>query len=191
VPRSGAAARQRLYEAALTLYAERGYEATTTADIARHAGVNERTYFRHFPDKREVLFSGQGELRDALTASVRAAPVDTAAVEVLQAAFIDSAGLLEDSRVAGIARLQIIAATPALLERDLAKGADMAATLAAALRDRGEDDDAAALIASVSWATFHHAASRWIDDGTRGLREHIAEAFQLLSATASPTSQAH
>lgn len=190
MPRSGAAARQRLYEAALTLYAERGYDQTTTADIARHAGVNDRTYFRHFPDKREVLFDGQGALRDALAASVRAAPAGTAAVDVLREAFISSAGMLEDGRDAGIARLRIIAATPALLERDLAKGADMAAALAAALRDRGEPADVAALIATVSWATFHHAASRWIGDGSRDLREHIAWSFQLLTTATTPTRDA-
>ncbi|MBF4585673.1 TetR/AcrR family transcriptional regulator [Curtobacterium sp. VKM Ac-2887] len=191
MPRSGAAARQRLYEAALALYTERGYDATTTADIAQRAGVNDRTYFRHFPDKREVLFDGQGRLRDALVAAVHAVPSGTSAIKALRAAFIDAAGLLEDDRAAGISRLRIIADTPALLERDLAKGADMAAALAGALRDRGEHHDVADLIATVCWATFHHAASQWIGDGTRGLRDHITDAFQLLTATVSRAGQAH
>jgi AcrR family transcriptional regulator len=183
MPRSGAAARQRLSEAALALYAERGYDATTTADIAQRAGVNDRTFFRHFPDKREVLFDGQHALRDALVASVRSAPLGNAATEVLRAAFIDSARFLEENRTVGIARLRIIAATPALLERDLAKGADIAAALAEALHARGATRGTAHLTAAVCWATFHHAASQWIDDDTRDLRDHIAEAFQLLAAT--------
>jgi AcrR family transcriptional regulator len=188
MPRSGAAARLRLYEAALELYARDGYDATSTADLARHAGVNERTYFRHFPDKREVLFYGQGELRDTLVAAVRSAPIG-AAVDVLQAAFTDSAHLLEDNRTAGITRLRIIASTPALFERDLAKGADIAAALATALQARGENRANADLLASVGWATFHHAAARWIDDETRNLGDHIAEAFQLLTAASRTPSE--
>jgi AcrR family transcriptional regulator len=70
VPRSGADARRRLQQAALDLYREYGFDQTTAADIAERAGVNARTFFRHFPDKREVLFDGEADLRDTMTQAV-------------------------------------------------------------------------------------------------------------------------
>ena len=56
-------ARGRLVKAAMELYGERGFEQTTVAEIAERAGLTERTFFRHFADKREVLFAGAGALR--------------------------------------------------------------------------------------------------------------------------------
>jgi AcrR family transcriptional regulator len=56
-------ARGRLGQAAIELYVERGFDDTTVADIAERAGLTERTFFRHFADKREVLFAGQDEFQ--------------------------------------------------------------------------------------------------------------------------------
>ncbi|HEY9290918.1 MAG TPA: TetR family transcriptional regulator [Microlunatus sp.] len=187
MPRSGADARRRLQQAALQLYQERGYDATTTADIAERAGVNDRTFFRHFPDKREVLFDGQNDLRDALVASVQAEPQGTTPVDALRRAFLASAHILEANKDDGVTRLQIISRTPALSERDLAKGATMAAALADTLHDRGEQRDAANLIAAVGWATFHHAATQWIATPSANLRHLIASAFDLLTSLSAAT----
>ena len=70
----GADARGRLQQAALELYGERGFEQTTVAEIAERAGLTERTFFRHFADKREVLFSGAGALQELLVSTVAGAP---------------------------------------------------------------------------------------------------------------------
>src|SRR6266480_4879862 len=82
-------ARGRLERAALELYCELGYEQTTVAEIARRAGLTERTFFRHFADKREVLFAGSSSLLEALMNAVAAAPAEAspmdAAVAALQA----------------------------------------------------------------------------------------------------------
>lgn len=180
MPRSGLEARQRLQQAALELYAERGYDSTTAADIADRAGVNQRTFFRHFPDKREVLFDGQDDLRHSLIASVLTEPVGTPPVDVLRSAFLASSHVLEDNKEAGAPRLRIIAETPALLERDLAKGAAMSSALADALCDRGETRDAADLAGTVCWATFHHAATQWIANPGRSLDSFVTDAFDLL-----------
>src|SRR6201996_4668639 len=75
-------ARGRLEQAAMELYAERGFEQTTVAEIAKRAGLTERTFFRHFADKREVLFWGAGSLQELLVASVVAAPAGEAPIEV-------------------------------------------------------------------------------------------------------------
>src|SRR5215475_4478108 len=78
-------ARGRLEQAALELYAERGYEQTTVAEIARRAGLTERTFFRHFTDKREVLFAGGAMMRDALVCAVAAAPASATPMEAVGA----------------------------------------------------------------------------------------------------------
>jgi AcrR family transcriptional regulator len=180
VPRSGADARRRLQQAALDLYRERGFDQTTAADIAARAGVNERTFFRHFPDKREVLFDGEADLRAALTQYVAEAPDDLPPFQVLLHAFRRAGRILEENLPFSAPRLQLIAATPALRERDLAKAAAMADTIAEALHRRGVPDRLAHLTAQVGWAAFHHAAENWIDNPTAGLDSYLQEAFNDL-----------
>ncbi|MEW2623737.1 TetR family transcriptional regulator [Streptomyces sp. NPDC048106] len=189
MPRSGAEARRRLQQAALELYRERGFDQTTTAEIAARAGVNERTFFRHFPDKREVLFDGEADLRAALMAAVAEAPDGLQPLETLLRAFRKAGRILEENRPFSEPRLAIIAVTPALRERDLAKAALLTEAVAEALRQRGVADRLAGLAAQTGWAAFHHAAQAWIDDPSRNLDAHLRRAFddlRTLSATAPP-----
>lgn len=186
MPRSGAQARRRLQQAALELYRERGFDQTTTAEIAARAGVNERTFFRHFPDKREVLFDGEADLREALTLAVAEAPDGLQPFEILLLAFSKAARILEDNRPFSEPRLEVIAATPALRERDLAKAALISDALAQALRRRGVPGRLAALAAQTGWATFHQAAQAWIDDPSQSLDTHLRQAFDDLRALSSP-----
>lgn len=190
VPRSGADARRRLQQAALDLYRERGFDRTTAADIAERAGVNTRTFFRHFPDKREVLFDGEADLRAALTRYVDEAPGGLSPAEVLLHAFGRAAPLLEDNRPFSDLRLALIAATPTLRERDLAKGEMMAAALREGLCRRGVEERLARLAAHVGWAAFHHAAQNWIDGPDGGLQPHLTRAFADLHTLfgAEPTT---
>jgi AcrR family transcriptional regulator len=188
VPRSGAEARRRLQQAALELYRERGFDQTTTAEIAARAGVNERTFFRHFPDKREVLFDGEAALRAELVESVSEAPDGLRLLEVLHRAFRKAGRILEDNRPFSEPRLAVIAVTPALRERELAKAAALTDAIAEALRRRGVDDRLAGLAAHTGWATFHHAAGAWIDDPSRDLDTHLSEAFEDLRALSAETS---
>ena len=180
MPRSGAEARARLRQAALDLYLERGYDGTTTADIAERACVNHRTYFRHFADKREVLFDGQEELCESLVRSVADAPDGLPALTVLERAFLESAHVLESNQAVAGCRLRLIAETPALHERDLAKGAAMADALAAALERRGEPHDTARLVAAIGWTTFHEAATAWVAEPDRPLGPHLRATFETL-----------
>ncbi|RSD10623.1 TetR family transcriptional regulator [Amycolatopsis eburnea] len=187
MPRSGEEARRRLQQAALELYRERGFDQTTTAEIAARAGVTERTFFRHFPDKREVLFDGEATLRADLTASVADAPDGLPPLEVLIRAFRKAGRIIEGNRPFAEPRLAVIAATPALRERDQAKAAAMGDALAAALRARGVTDRLAELAAHVGWITFHHAAGAWIEESSRSLDEHLDEAFADLRALSAET----
>ncbi|MFF5438477.1 TetR/AcrR family transcriptional regulator [Streptomyces achromogenes] len=189
MPRSGAEARRRLQQAALELYRELGYEQTTTAEIAARAGVNERTFFRHFPDKREVLFDGEADMRAALTREIADAPDGLRPFDVLLRAFRKAGRILEDNRSFCEPRLKIIAVTPALRERDLAKAAWLTEAVAEALRQRGVPGRQAGLAAHTGWAAFHQAAQDWIDDPSRSLGTHLVRAFEdlrALSATVAP-----
>src|SRR3954454_4050997 len=111
VPRSGVEARRRLQRAALELYRERGFDQTTTAEIAARAGVNERTFFRNFPDKREVLFDGEAALRVALVQAVTEAPEGLRPFEILLRASRRAGRILEDGRAFSEPRLEAIAVT--------------------------------------------------------------------------------
>lgn len=190
VPRSGTEARRRLQQAALELYRERGFDRTTTAEIAARAGLNERTFFRHFPDKREVLFDGESDLRAALTEAVAEAPDGLQPLDLILHAFRKVEHILEGNRPFAEPRLRVIAETPALRERDLAKAASMAEAVAEALRRRGVADRLAGLAAHTGWAAFHHAAQAWIDDSTQSLDAYLLQAFDDLRALSLTTPAA-
>lgn len=182
MPRSGAEARRRLREAALDLYRERGYDATTTAEIAARAGVTERTYFRHFADKREVLFDGELELRDTIVGAIEAAPPAQSPLAVLTHAFVASVPLFVAGRRVAELRQSIIDVTPALQERAHAKSAALVASITAALAARGESRSSAALAGQIGMAAFGHAIRGW--NGTSGtdLERLIRVAFDEVRA---------
>ncbi|MFC5826394.1 TetR family transcriptional regulator [Nonomuraea insulae] len=186
MPRSGAEARRRLQQAALELYRERGFDQTTTAEIAARAGVNERTFFRHFPDKREVLFDGEAALRAALVQAVAEAPDGLQPLDMLLRAFRKAGRILEDNRPFSEPRLAVIAVTPALRERELAKAASLTDAAAEALEQRGVPDRLAGLAAQAGWAAFHQAAQAWIDDPSQSLDAHLSRAFDDLRALSAP-----
>jgi AcrR family transcriptional regulator len=166
----------------LELYQERGFDQTTAAEIAARAGVNERTFFRHFPDKREVLFNGEADLRAALMQAVAEAPDGPEPFEVLLYAFRKSARNLENNRPFSEPRWKVIAVTPALRERELAKHASLTDATAEALRQRGLGDGLAALAARTGWATYQHAVQAWIDNPAQNLDAHLLRTFDDLRA---------
>ena len=180
MPRSGEDARRRLQQATLELFRERGYEATTTAEIAARAGVTERTFFRHFPDKREALFDGEEAFRDALTDAVAGAPEELTPMDALLCAFRSVGPMLEHNRPFSEVRQVIIARTPALQERVLTKTANLVGALAAALGRRGFDEGLATLAAQVGMAALGHAAKAWFEDPGPGLDAHLGRAFEAL-----------
>ena len=176
MPRDGAQARARLREAALELYRERGYEETTTAQIAARAGVTERTYFRHFADKREVLFDGEAELRAILVDAIGTAPAGLAPLPILVRAFVAAVPLFVVNRPIAEQRARVIAVTPALQERAYAKVATLTDALATALAERGVAPSTARLAAQVGMAAFECASRRWGGDPTVDLGALIAQA---------------
>ncbi len=179
----------RLQRAALELFRERGYDQTTAAEIAARAGVTERTFFRHFPDKREVLFDGEATLRAALTASIADAPAGLGALDTLFRAFRAVQPALENNRPFSKPRHEVISGTPALHEREMAKMAALADALAAALRARGVADLRAVLAARTGMAAFVHATLSWLDDPRQGLGARIDVASRELKALLLESAQ--
>ncbi|QGY02502.1 TetR family transcriptional regulator [Methylobacterium mesophilicum SR1.6/6] len=161
----------------MDLFTERGYERTTAAEIAARVGVTERTFFRYFPDKREVLFDGEAVLRTALTAAIAKAPVALGPLAALFWSFRSIEPLLEGNRPYSKPRHEIIARTPALYERELAKTAALTAALAEALRERGVAELRAALAARIGMAAFVHAVICWLDDPAPTLTERLERTF--------------
>lgn len=174
--------RVRLQRAALELFRERGYDRTTAAEIAARAGVTERTFFRQFPDKREVLFDGEAVLGTALTAAIAAVPNGLGPLDTLFRAFRLVLPLLDANRPYAQPRHEVIAATPALHERELAKIAALSDALAAALQARGVSDLQAVLAAQTGMAAFTHATLAWLNDPEPGLAERLDLARHELMA---------
>ena len=193
MPRSGDEARQRLQHAALDLFGEQGYDGTTTAQIAARAGVTERTYFRHFADKREVLFDGQEQFRAQLVEGLASAP-DGPPLLMLFHAYRGSLALLEGNRPFAEPRSRVIDATPALQEREAAKLASVNQTLAQALVARGVEAALAALAADIGMAAFGQATRRWIAEPPPGdygahLRRAFADLKGLVADLVVPRAQ--
>jgi AcrR family transcriptional regulator len=181
-------ARGRLAQAAMELYGERGFEQTTVAEIAERAGLTERTFFRHFADKREVLFDGASVLQATLVEGVAVAPAGAAPIQVVAAALRSVAPIFNDRRPFVRQRQAIIAAHPDLQERELIKLAALATSLAGALHERGVGEPDASLAAEAGIAVFRIGFDRWITapDGGPGLAEVMDELFGSLSAVTAP-----
>lgn len=179
-------ARGRLERAALELYAERGFEQTTVAEIAGRAGLTERTFFRHFADKREVLFRGD-ELSDGLVAALDATPDSMAPLDAVAAALESLSDFFGGRREYARRRQAVIAANPGLQERELIKLAAIAGALGVALRRRGVAEPTASLTAEAGIAVFKVAFARWLDDPQkRSLAELVRDSVDELRVVTRP-----
>jgi AcrR family transcriptional regulator len=179
-------ARGRLVQAAFALYGERGFEQTTVAEIAKRAGLTERTFFRHFADKREVLFAGADALQELMLSTVAEAPGSLAPIDAAVAGLEAAGAFIQEGGELAQQRQAIIAASAELQERELIKLASLAAALAEALRRRGVNDPAASLTAEAGMAVFKVAFERWVDGPNRqDLPRLIRESLDELRAVAA------
>ncbi len=174
-------ARGRLEQAALELFDERGFDQTTVEDIATRAGVTKRTFFRHFSDKREVLFGGGEEFKQLFVDSLAGAPASAAPLEAI-AMTLETVGVaFRDRRESARRRQIVIAANAELQERELVKLASVAAALADTLRERGVAEPAASITAETAVAVFRNAFERWVATADqRDLPERIRESLKAL-----------
>jgi AcrR family transcriptional regulator len=189
MPRWEPDARQRLVVAALHLFTEQGYDDTTVAQIAEQAGLTKSTFFRHFPDKRDVLAAGQETLSRLLTDGIAEAPADAGPLAAVSAGLTRAAAAMTPAnREFGPQLRAVIAASAELQRRDQLKRVGLAAAMADTLRDRGVDARAADLAAELGVLAFKEAYAAWVaaddeqDFGTlarAALGELHATAIQL------------
>jgi AcrR family transcriptional regulator len=154
----------------MELFQERGYARTTVEEIAARAGLTERTFFRYFSDKREVLFSGSRQLEDSLRETIAQAPKERAPLELVVDAFAAAGASLQALRELSYvrARRALLVEHAELRERELIKLASLAAVVTHALHARGVREPAASMAAEVGLAAFKVGFERWVS----GKRPH-------------------
>ncbi|WP_290052634.1 TetR/AcrR family transcriptional regulator [Amycolatopsis solani] len=180
--------RERLMRVAVEAFLERGYESVTVAEITERAGLTKRTFFRHYADKREVLFAGQEILSRLFSDTIAAAPAEATPIEAIAAALTATGEVFGPERREWARKVrEVVAGHPDLQERELLKRATLTAAMAGALRDRGVPDPAASLAAEIGGLAFTTGFTRWVSpDNERGFGELSREALaELVSATAS------
>jgi AcrR family transcriptional regulator len=181
---------QRLVVAAVDLFTEQGYDATTVAQIAERAGVTKSTFFRHFADKRELLVAGQETLSTLLAEGIADAPPSAGPLEAV------AAGLERASSAMGTVNRELgprikaaVAANAELQERDALKSVGLAAAMTAALVARGTPDATAQVAGELGLLAFKRGYARWSEAGPEDageLAEHaLAALAELRTATAS------
>ncbi|WP_133900909.1 TetR family transcriptional regulator [Actinophytocola oryzae] len=179
-------ARGRLEQAALELFGERGFEQTTAAAIAERAGVTERTFFRHYADKREVLFAGALVMKDLLVGAVAEAPASASPLEATAGAIAAVGAMMQQRRELVRQRQVVVDANPELRERELAKMSTLGAALTGALRDRGVGELTARLTAEAGIAVFRVAFDSWVNDPDAAeLPDVVRASFVELKAVTS------
>ena len=181
-------ARERMVLAAVDLFTEQGYDATTVAQIAERAGVTKSTFFRHFPDKREVLVAGQEVLSRLLAEGIAEAPEAARPLEAV------AAGLERASNAMGPVNRELgprlkaaIAASAELQERDALKSVGLAAAMSNALEARGVPDPIAHLAGEIGVLAFKRGYAAWLasSDPEGGLAPHALAALDSLRAALS------
>jgi AcrR family transcriptional regulator len=178
--------RGRLEVAALELYLEQGFDNTTVAEIAERAGLTERTFFRHFADKREVLFPGGTTFQDLITEGAATAPLDLGPLDAAFAGLVAVSGFLQERLTFSQKRQKIISANAELQERELIKLQALSKGLAETLRSRGVGDPTAGLVAEVAVALFKSSFDVWVNPkNSRPLSQVLKESLDELRSFTS------
>lgn len=174
---------ERLSVAALELFAERGYENTTVIDIARRAGLTKSTFFRHFRDKREVLF-GDGSMGELLAGAIAAAPATATPLDAVSDAMdaVARHAFTPERREFGALRRAVIAANPELQEREALKGLGLVASMIDALKRRGVPELTACVAAELGALAMKIAYERWSDPAGGDFGETARQALDDVQA---------
>jgi AcrR family transcriptional regulator len=175
--------------AAVDLFTEQGYDATTVAQIAERAGVTKSTLFRHFPDKREILVAGQETLSRLLSEGIIEAPAGATPLQAVAAGLervSDAMGQM--NRDLGPRMKAAIAASAELQERDALKSVGLAEAMTSSLVERGVADVTARLAAELGVLAFKRGYVQWsIEDreAEHDLAYHALAALDELRAASA------
>ncbi len=175
--------------AAVDLFAQQGYDATTVAQIAERAGVTRSTFFRHFPDKRELLVAGQETLSRLFAEGIAEAPADASPLQAVAAGIERAAGAMGPrNRELGPRIKAAVAASTELQERDALKSVGMATVMSAALMARGVPENAAQLAAEMGILAFRQGFARWAEDTPGDAADFAPYALAALAQLRAATS---
>jgi AcrR family transcriptional regulator len=173
---------QRMRDAALRLFTERGYDRTTVEQIAEAAGVTERTFFRHFPDKEEVLFDEDAALlallQEGLGDALAAPPVATDPTTATRAAVRRLAQHFDGDHARHRMRARVLADVPALEARQLLKQDRWSASLVGELRSTGVEARTAAVAVAVAVAGLRLAYGEWVGRARPGSLGALLDAYE-------------
>lgn len=174
--------RERLVAAALDLFAERGYDQVTVAEIAERAGLTRSTFFRYFPDKRDVLAAGQAVMSRLLVEGIAGAPAEAGPLDAVGAGLDNVAGSMTSFNRELAPRVRAVIASSAELQaRDQLKHVSLVTDVAAALQARGVPDPVASLAAEIGMLAFRDGFATWTaSDGGPGLVALVREALAKL-----------
>ncbi|WP_208085413.1 TetR/AcrR family transcriptional regulator [Brevibacterium atlanticum] len=166
MPRWTPNARDRLVVAALDMFAENGFDGVTVAEISARAGLTKSTFFRYFPDKREVLAAGQDEMLRLLVDGISSAPAEVGPLEAVRAGLDEvSSSMTPFHRELGPRIRRVISENVELQERDAAKHRALTDGMASALQERGVERQVAIIAAHLGTVAFGEAYAAWIDAG--------------------------
>jgi AcrR family transcriptional regulator len=181
VPRAVHAARSReaLIEAALELFAQRGFDATTAEQIAERAGVSPRTFFRYFPTKESVVFHRDYGFMRSFAEAYLAQPPALGDYDALRATFVALCADFSALRSRIVTYRKVVDSSALLVGREHEHLEAHAQTIAEAIvrRSATATDDARTL-ADVSLALYQRALRRWLAEPARG--EPRAELAELV-----------
>ena len=177
-------------EAAAELFMAHGYAATTIDEIAERAGVSPRTFFRHFPDKEEVLFADDDRLLPAITTAITAGHEPVRAQDLMTEVLGGLADVMEPARHRLRQRQHVIDDDVALTGRELAKQARWQLAIAEALVTRGFTPRTSDLLAAVGFTLFRGAVHQWLaEEGGPPLRERTSASLPEVRAILDETSR--
>ncbi|RCG31787.1 TetR family transcriptional regulator [Sphaerisporangium album] len=175
-------ARERLQQAALDLFAEQGFAATTVPEITARAGLTTRTFFRHFADKREVLYADDAEVPAMVATMMAEAPPSAEPLALIVEGLRTVAETrFEPRKAALLARRELVRTDAGLQERDLRKRAVMSEAIREGFQARGVDPARAALLAETSVTLINVSLAEWLDaPDDRKLYDIILETLATL-----------
>ena len=184
-------AQGRLLRAALELFSERGYEATTTAQIAERAGLTKTTLFRLFADKREIVFQGQGVLVALVKQGVEEAPADASATSLTTNGLrVLSSAHGEEQRRIGRLLDPILATSDELNERAIYKRFAITEALETALIDRRVDSWQAGILADLGVRAYYAGYALWVvSHDSPPLIDYVQAQFQKLQGASARLSE--
>lgn len=171
-------ARERFESAAYSLFGEQGYAATTVPEIAAKAGLTERTFYRYFTDKREVLFWRAGVHQLTIINEIARAPAGIHPLTMVAHAIEAVAPFIDSHRPFVKLRQLLISTHGDLQERELMKLHMLASAVDLALRQRGIQPSLSRVIAEMGAAIWKVALENWrADEGEGNFASHVQAAL--------------